>query len=433
MIELAKTWIARLRQSTLARNSTWMFLGYGVRIIVQAGYFVLIARALGPREYGAFVGAAALIAIVGPFAGVGGGNLLIKNVSRDKSLFRVYWGNALLLLAVSGVVLLGAVVAVAHLILPATIPLLLVVLICLSDLVGARITDIAAQAFQAMDQLGYTANFSLLPYLMRMISAALVFALWHRATAMTWGWFYLGSTVVSCAIAVALTNWKLGTAKLELARIPPELKEGFYFGAGLSAQTIYNDIDKTMLASLSTLDATGIYAAAYRVIDVAFTPVKSVIYAAYSNFFRNGKHGIEAGYSYAKRLLPRMIGYSVLAFAGLYLLAPLFPLVIGKEFARTVEALRWLAILPLLKTIHYFLADSLSGAGYQGIRAAGQVFVALTNVGLNFWLIPLYSWRGAAWSSIACDGLLAVVMYCILVSVKSKEARLSAELSAEHI
>ena len=102
MIELAKTWIARLRQSTLARNSTWMFLGYGVRIIVQAGYFVLIARALGPREYGAFVGAAALIAIVGPFAGVGGGNLLIKNVSRDKSLFRVYWGNALLLLAVSG-------------------------------------------------------------------------------------------------------------------------------------------------------------------------------------------------------------------------------------------------------------------------------------------------------------------------------------------
>jgi O-antigen/teichoic acid export membrane protein len=433
MIDQAKSWIGRVWSSTLARNSIWMFLGYGVRVVVQAGYFILIARALGPHEYGAFVGATALIAIVGPFAGVGAGNLLVKNVSRDKSLFRVYWGNALLLLAVSGLVLMGGIVAVAHVILPAGIPLLLVVLICLSDLIGARITDIAAQAFQAMDQLGYTANFSLLPYLMRMISAALVFALWHRASALTWGWFYLGSTIVSCAIAVAMTNWKLGTPRLDVARIPPELKEGFYFGAGLSAQTIYNDIDKTMLASLSTLDATGIYAAAYRVIDIAFTPVKSVLYAAYSNFFRNGKHGIAAGYAYAKTLLPRMIGYAILAFAGLYLLAPLFPVVIGKEFARTVEALRWLAILPLLKTFHYFLADSLSGAGYQGIRAAGQVFVALTNVGLNFWLIPLYSWRGAAWSSIACDGLLAVVMYCILVSVKSKEARLSTQLSAEHV
>ena len=102
-------------------------------------HFVLIARALGPHEYGAFVGATALIAIVGPFAGVGGGNLLVKNVSRDKSLFTVYWGNALLLLALSGIVLLGLVVVVAHLILPPAIPLLLVVLICLSDLVGARI------------------------------------------------------------------------------------------------------------------------------------------------------------------------------------------------------------------------------------------------------------------------------------------------------
>jgi O-antigen/teichoic acid export membrane protein len=414
MINLANSWIRRVRQNTLARNSVWMFMGYGVRIVVQAGYFILIARALGPREYGAFVGATALIAIVGPFAGIGAGNLLVKNVSRDKSLFSVYWGNALFVLFLSGLVLLGFIVLVAHWILPPAIPLLLIILICLSDLIGARITDIAAQAFQAMEQLGYTANFSLLPYLLRLISAGVVFAVWHHASAMTWGWFYLGSTVVSCAIALGVTNWKLGVPKLCLSRIPPELKEGFYFGAGLSAQTIYNDIDKTMLASLSTLDATGIYAAAYRVIDVAFTPVKSVLYAAYSNFFRSGQHGIAASYSYAKRLMPRMIGYSLLACAGLFLFAPLFPLVIGKEFARTVEALRWLAVLPILKSIHYFFADALSGAGYQGVRAGAQVFVALTNVGLNFWLIPAYSWRGAAWSSIACDGLLAVSLYVAL-------------------
>ena len=414
MIHHAKALIERVKRSTLARNSVWMFLGYGVRIIVQAGYFVLIARALGPHEYGAFVGAAALIAIAGPFAGVGTGNLLVKNVSRDKSLFAVYWGNALFVLAVSSALLIGGIVLVAHWILPPAIPLLLIILICLSDLIGARINDIVAQGFQAMERLGYTANVSLLPYVLRLISAAIVFSIWHRATAMCWGWFYLGSTVVSCAIAVIVTNWKLGAPKLCLSRIPPELKEGFYFGAGLSAQTVYNDIDKTMLASLSTLDATGIYAAAYRVIDVAFTPVRSVLFAAYSNFFRSGQHGISASYSYAKRLMPRMIGYSVLAFAGLYLLAPIFPLVIGKEFAHTVEALRWLALLPLLKTFHYFFADALTGAGYQGIRAAAQVFVALTNVGLNFWLIPVYSWRGAAWASIACDALLAISLYVAL-------------------
>jgi O-antigen/teichoic acid export membrane protein len=414
MMYRIKTWIGGFRSSTLARNSAWMFMGYGVRILVQAVYFILIARALGPHEYGAFVGATALIAIVSPFGGLGAGNLLVKNVARDRSLFPVYWGNALFVLAVSGLALLGGVVFVAHWILPRSIPTLLIVLICLSDLIAARLNDIAAQAFQAMEQLGYTANFSLLPYLLRMISAIIVFAVWHRAPAMMWGWFYLGSTVVSCAVCVAITNWKLGVPKLHLSRIPAEMWEGVYFVAGLSGQTVYNDIDKTMLASLSTLDATGIYAAAYRVIDVAFTPVRSVLYAAYSNFFRSGQHGIATSYAFAKRLLPRMVGYGALAFAGLYLAAPLFPLIIGKDFARTVEALRWLALLPLIKTVHYFLADSLTGAGYQGLRAAAQISIALFNVGLNFWLIPAYSWRGAAWASLASDGALAMAMYLLL-------------------
>jgi len=66
MMDRIKTWIGGFRSSTLARNSAWMFMGYGVRILVQAVYFILIARALGPHEYGAFVGATALIAIVAP-------------------------------------------------------------------------------------------------------------------------------------------------------------------------------------------------------------------------------------------------------------------------------------------------------------------------------------------------------------------------------
>jgi O-antigen/teichoic acid export membrane protein len=124
--------------------------------------------------------------------------------------------------------------------------------------------------------------------------------------------------------------------------------------------------------------------------------------------------------------MPRMIGYSLLACGGLFLFAPLFPLIIGKDFARTVEALRWLAILPVLKSIHYFFADALTGAGYQGVRAAAQIFVALTNVGLNFWLIPAYSWRGAAWSSVACDGLLAVSLY-VALRIVMRRSQLATE------
>jgi O-antigen/teichoic acid export membrane protein len=72
-----------------------------------------------------------------------------------------------------------------------------------------------------------------------------------------------------------------------------------------------------------------------------------------------------------------------------------------------VEALRWLSVLPILKALHYYFTNALTGAGYQALRARIQAGVAVFNVLINLWLIPAYSWRGAAWSSIASDGLLA--------------------------
>jgi O-antigen/teichoic acid export membrane protein len=87
--------------------------------------------------------------------------------------------------------------------------------------------------------------------------------------------------------------------------------------------------------------------------------------------------------------------------------AGIVPHVLGSQYAQTVEALRWLSVLPILKAIHYFYSNALTGAGYQALRARIQAGVAVFNVAINFWLIPLYSWRGAAWSSIASDGLLA--------------------------
>ncbi len=228
-------------------------------------------------------------------------------------------------------------------------------------------------------------------------------------------------------------SYKLGPPKIALSRISSEIAQGFYFSTSMSAQTIYNDIDKTMLARLSTLDATGIYAAAYRVIDVSFTPVRSVLNAAYANFFRHGESGIAATYSYAKKLLPKMMGYSLLIFAALYLSAPVIPLVLGAEYARAVEALRWLSLLPFLKSMHSFLADSLTGAGYQRARTITQVGVAIFNVGLNFWLIPAYSWRGAAWSSLASDAALVLTLYAVVMVVTAKEARVGANLVGQRL
>ncbi|NET53416.1 MAG: polysaccharide biosynthesis protein, partial [Merismopedia sp. SIO2A8] len=74
-------------------------------------------------------------------------------------------------------------------------------------------------------------------------------------------------------------------------------------------------------------------------------------------------------------------------------------------------ALRWLAPLIFFKAIQFFAADTLTGAGLQGIRSGLQVGAAIANALGNLWLIPLYSWKGAAISSLATDGLLMLCLW----------------------
>ncbi|KJH72559.1 oligosaccharide flippase family protein [Aliterella atlantica] len=416
-----------LKQNSLAKNTLWMLLAQGLRLVLQAGYFVIIARVLGPEQYGAFVGVTALISILAPFASLGSGNLLIKNVSRNKALFAEYWGNALWMIVVSGLGLFALVLLIAPATLPKTIPLALIVLVCLTDLIFARILDVAGQAFQAVLWLSKTAQLNILPQVTRIIAALALVSLFAHPQAKTWTFLYLISTAVSALIAVFLVHRSLGYPKLALWRIKPEIAEGFYFSIGLSAQTVYNDIDKTMLARLATLSATGIYASAYRLIDVAFVPVRSLLAAAYTKFFQHGASGITGTMSFAKRLLPLAALYGVGVGIALFCLAPVVPYILGSEYQDAIAALRWLAPLPLLKSLHYFAADTLTGAGFQGIRSAMQAIVAIFNVSLNLWLIPTYSWQGAAWASLASDGFLVLSLWIAVAFIYRQQLQTSEE------
>ena len=419
-------------RSQVGRNASWMVLGQGLRLVIQAAYFTVIARSLGPYNYGAFIGVVALVGIVFPFGSLGSGNLLIKNVARDRSLFPVYWGRGLVTTVASSSVLFLVVLILSRFLLPSSIPRELVLLVSGADLFGMSLIALSGYAFVAVERLNWTAAVNVMISASRLIGALLLVSVHRHPTALQWGYLYLLTTVAIVLTALVLVTFKLGWPQFNWRRPAAELREGFYFSGSLSAQTIYNDIDKTMLARLGTLDATGIYGAAYRLIDVTFVPLSALLVAAYPTFFRKGVGGIAATLSYAKRLLIRALGYSALASISILLFAGLVPYILGPEYARTVEAMRWLALLPMLKAVHYFLSDALTGAGHQGTRTAIQAGVALFNVLLNLWLIPEYSWRGAAWSSLASDGLLALVIgiTVLVLSRRSQPVLLNTVASA---
>jgi O-antigen/teichoic acid export membrane protein len=143
-------------------------------------------------------------------------------------------------------------------------------------------------------------------------------------------------------------------------------------------------------------------------------PIQCVAAATYPEFFRQGINGVTSTFRFARKILRSSVLYGIATTIALYLVAGLVPLVLGHAYAESAVALRWICPLPAIKSVHSFLTDTLTGANYQWQRSSSDIAVAIFNVLINLWIIRAYAWRGAAWSSLITDTLLAALLYTII-------------------
>ena len=298
----------KLTQSSWTINTLWMLLSQGLRLVLQGTYFTIAVKALKPEQYGAFVAATALVEIVSPFSTLGAGDVMIKEVARDRNSFPKYWGNALFLNFTSGTVLILALALVSPIVLPKNFPIELIIIAAITNLIFGRLIDLAASAYQSVGNFKRTAQLQIIPHALRAGAAIAMVNLIPHPKAIDWLIFGLVSIGLSGILSLVFVHLELGAPKFIWRIRKSELLEGSYFAVGLSAQSIYNDIDKTMLAKLSTLEATGFYAAAYRLLDMAFVPVRSLLASSYNRVFEAGKSGVRGSLTIAKTILPIMLG-----------------------------------------------------------------------------------------------------------------------------
>jgi O-antigen/teichoic acid export membrane protein len=197
--------------------------------------------------------------------------------------------------------------------------------------------------------------------------------------------------------------------------------EGFIFAVSGSTTSVYNDVDKVMLGHYGMTVANGIYSMAYRVINICTMPIMSIYSAAFPRFFREGVDGVRKTEPFARKLLKRTAVLGILAAIGMFVAAPLIPHIVGKGFSESVSALRWLCLIPVFRSLHVSAGDAMAGAGYQKYRLGAQFVAAASNFCLNLYLIPRYSWVGAAWASLLTDGGLAAMQWSILLWLKRTE------------
>jgi O-antigen/teichoic acid export membrane protein len=402
-----------LLRGQLARNASWIFMGQGVSFVVQGCYFVLLARLLGARQYGIYVGAAAAVSLLSQYSTLGSGLVMLRQVSRRPSDFAEYWGNVLITtLSVGLAVILGLAWVGKWMVGPASASV--IVLIAIGDCTCARLAEGAGQAFQAFEQLKLTAALMSITNVARLAIAASMVVVLQRASVRQWAIASLFVSCLSAAVALILVTARLGWPRFNLGLLRARAVEGVGFSIAASTTSIYNDIDKAMLSRYGMLAANGIYSMAYRVIDMSCTPIRALHSAAFPRFCQIGSGGARDSIGFTRRLLGKTVPFGLVAAAGLFLAAPLIPYVVGRSFTGSVSALQWLCLLPLFRSLHLGAGDTLTGAGYQRYRTAAQLSAAGLNFGLNLWLIPAYSWHGAAWASLATDGSLAATNWLIL-------------------
>ena len=101
-------------------------------------------------------------------------------------------------------------------VLPRSIPLIVVVLVGVSDLLFVRVLDLAAWAFQSCEMLAQNALLNVLISLTRLLGIAGLALSAPHSTVVAWSGVYLAGSVVAAVIAVCWITFKFGRPRLAL-------------------------------------------------------------------------------------------------------------------------------------------------------------------------------------------------------------------------
>lgn len=379
-----------------------------LRLAIQLGQFVLVARALGPTDYGLFAGLVGLCASLSAIAGWGAGTLYVRDVAKqglehDMGLL----ARSLWMFVPSSVLLAGATVAGVAL-LSNGMDLASIVAIIAADLIFGAFTQVVIRMLLAGDNFNRVAIAEFSFSGTRLLAAA-IFFLAGLHSAQAWADFYLGASIVSAGISLVLMHGRQALFTRPTWR-GGEFRDGFAFAWGQGAQQARRNLDKPLALVALGPELAGVFAAASRFVEAALLPMFSMLRVTQRRFFAAAADGWGEIRRFLLTMLPLVAGMGLALAVALVGLAFTVQWLLGPQYAGTAPILVALALLPGLNGAAAVASDALSARNRQSVR----LFVETAGCGLKALLClalgAAFGMPGFLAGLIATDVIVAIVL-----------------------
>jgi O-antigen/teichoic acid export membrane protein len=382
-------------------NSGWLFADRIIRMGVGLIVGVWVARFLGPSLYGQISYAGSLIGLAGAVAGLGIDSILIRDLVRKPQKADELLGTTFVLRFLAGVTCYLFLIGLVFFIRPGdSISHIIVAIMGWSLTVNAFDTiDCWFQSKVLSKYVVYAKNFG-------FIISALARILLINCKA----------SVVSFAV-VNLVEWSLGglallyvyalnegsirkwTVHMTVAR--DLLQKGWPVLLGGIVSVISFRIDQVMLGQFANSKEVGIYAAAVRVAELWFFIPSAIVASVFPNIVR-AKEADEA--EFHKRLQKL---YNILAFIGYSIAVPvtflsgfIINILFGKPYAAAGPMLVVLIWSDIFINLGIARGAYLFAMNWRWIIFWVNFSCAISNIVLNYFLIPRFGGMGAAIASL---------------------------------
>lgn len=393
----------------IVANVGWRALADVGSKIASLALFVVMARELGPGQFGVYTYALALVTIVTALGSFGQGTILVREVARDRSRLQEYFGNTLALRA-----LMSAPVLVATILLIAAAgadrtTVLVVALLGTAVIVELQ-THTCMATYQAFERL------SLIPIVVigqRLFTAVVGIAVIFRGgDVIAVAAIYLAGSALTSAIAFWLLARYVWSPRIEIdpSRWRSLLSAAVPVGLAATFATILFQSGATMLGWLESEAAVGNYGAADRLVQATFFISWAVVAAVYPVLSRlNQDTDPTAAFVYERGVKLALALGLPLAVSAALLADPAADLVYGDEFADASGALLLLSPVIALYAVNQLSMMLLVSQGRQLGVAAIYAVAAGACVAGNAALIPVLSVDGAAIALTISELVLALV------------------------